>query len=104
MRLSISQTAIKGGDLGWLSENTISKNFKSIILETSVGSLSKAILLKDGILIFKVWDKRKIEEKINLEELKNEIVSNEKTKQLNMYSKTHYDNLKRSIAIKLFNE
>ena len=104
MRLSISQTAIKGGDLGWLSENRISKNFKSIILNTSVGNLSKAILLKDGILIFKVRDKRKIEEKINLEELKNEIVNNEKTKQLNMYSKSHYDNLKRSIAIKFFDE
>ena len=104
MRLSISQTAIKGGDLGWLSENRISKNFKSIIFNTSVGNLSKPILLKDGILIFKVRDKRKIEEKINLEELKNEIVNNEKTKQLNMYSKTHYDNLKRSIAIKFFDE
>ena len=104
MRLSISQTAIKGGDLGWLSENRISKNFKSIIFNTSVGNLSRPILLKDGILIFKVRDKRKIEEKINLEELKNEIVNNEKTKQLNMYSKTHYDNLKRSIAIKFFDE
>ena len=102
MRLSISQTAIKGGDLGWLSENRISKNFKSIIFNTSVGNLSKPILLKDGILIFKVRDKRKMEEKIDLEELKNEIVNNEKTKQLNMYSKTHYDNLRRSIAIKFF--
>ena len=104
MRLSISQTAIKGGDLGWLSENRISKNFKSIIFNTSVGNLSMPILLKDGILIFKVRDKRKIEEKINLEELKNEIVNNEKTKQLNMYSKTHYVNLRRSIAIKFFDE
>ena len=104
MNLSISQTAIKGGDLGWLSENRISKNFKSIIFNTSVGNLSKPILLKDGILIFKVRDKRKIEEKINLEELKNEIVNNEKAKQLNMYSKTHYVNLRRSIAIKFFDE
>ena len=94
--------SIKGGDLGWLSENRISKNFKSIIFNTSVGNLSMPILLKDGILIFKVRDKRKIEEKIDLEELKNEIVNNEKTKQLNMYSKTHYDNLRRSIAIKFF--
>jgi len=30
MKLSISKTAINGGDLGWLSENKISKNFKSI--------------------------------------------------------------------------
>ena len=104
MKLSISKTAIKGGDLGWLNENKISKNFKSIIFNTPVGGLSKPILLKDGILIFKVRDKRKIKEEINLEELKNQIVNNEKTKMLNNYSNTHYGNLRKSIAVKFFNE
>ena len=60
MNLSISQTAVKGGDLGWLNENEISKKFKSIIFNTPVGSLSKPILLNEGILFFKVRDKRKI--------------------------------------------
>ena len=104
MNLSISQSAKKSGDLGWLNENKISKKFKSIIFNTPVGSLSKPILLKDGILIFKVRDKRKIKNKINLEELKNQLLIAEKTKILNMYSKTHYDNLKRSTPIKFFNE
>jgi len=104
IRLSISQSAIKGGDLGWLNENQIGKNFKSVIFNTQVGSLSPPIFLKDGILIFKVRDKRKIEEKIDLEELKNQLVNNEKTKMLNMYSSSHYDNLRRSIAIKIFDE
>ena len=104
MKLSISKSAIKGGDLGWLSENKIAKQFKTIILETPVGSLSKAIILKDGILIFKIRDKRETKEKINLEELKNQIVNDEKTKQLNMYSNSHYDNLRRSIAVKFFDE
>lgn len=104
MNLSISQTAIKGGDLGWLNENQISKKFRSIIFSTPIGSLSEPILLKEGILIFKVRDKRKIKNKINLEELKNQLVNSEKTKVLNMYSMSHYDNLKRSIPIRYFNE
>ena len=104
MRSSISQTSIKGGDLGWLSENRISKNFKSIIFNTSVGNLSKPILLKDGILIFKVRDKRIVEKEINLVELKNKLVESEKQKILNMYSMSHYDNLRRSISIKFFDE
>ncbi len=104
INLSISQSAKKSGDLGWLNESKISKKFKSIIFNTPVGSLSKPILLKDGILIFKVRDKRKIKNKINLEELKNQLLIAEKTKILNMYSKTHYDNLKRSTPIKFFNE
>ena len=104
IRLSISQSAIKGGDLGWLNENQISKNFKSVIFNTPAGSLSPPIFLKDGILIFKVRDKRKIEEKIDLEELKNQLVNTEKTKMLNMYSSSHYDSLRRSITIKFFDE
>ena len=104
MNLSISQSAKKSGDLGWLNESKISKKFKSIISNTPVGSLSEPILLKDGILIFKVRDKRKIKTKINLEELKNQLVISEKTKILNMYSKSHYDDLKRSTPIKFFNE
>ncbi len=102
MRLSISQTAIKGGDLGWLSENRISKNFKSIIFNTSVGNLSKPILLKDGILIFKVRDKRKVKRNLNIEEVKNKLVNSEKTKILNMHSISHYSNLRRSITVKFF--
>jgi parvulin-like peptidyl-prolyl isomerase len=104
MNLSISQSAKKSGDLGWLNENKISKEFKSIIFNTPVGSLSKPILLKDGILIFKIRDKRKIKNKINLEELKNQLVISEKTKILNMHSKSHYDNLRRSTPLKFFNE
>jgi len=104
MHLSISQSAKKNGDLGWLNESKISKKFKSIISNTPVGGLSKPILLKNGILIFKVRDKRKIKSEINLEELKNQLVILEKTKILNMYSKSHYDNLKRSTPIKFFNE
>ena len=104
MHLSISQSAKKSGDLGWLNESKISKKFKSIISNTPVGGLSKPILLKNGILIFKVRDKRKIKNEINLEELKNQLVISEKTKILNMYSKSHYDDLKRSTPIKFFNE
>ena len=75
MNLSISQTAIKGGDLGWLNENEISKKFRSKIFNTPIGNLSEPILLNEGILIFKIRDKRKIEKKMDLEELKDQLVN-----------------------------
>ena len=104
MKLSISESAVSGGDLGWLNENKLAKKFRSILSNTPVGGLSKAILLNENILIFKVRDKRIIEKEINLEELKNQLVESEKTKMLNMYSRSHYDNLRRLISIKFFNE
>ena len=52
-KLSISESSINSGDLGWLNENIISEKIKSAIASTSVGSLSEPILLDDAILIFK---------------------------------------------------
>jgi len=104
MNLSIAQTAINGGDLGWLSENKINSNFLNIITKTPVGELTPPIRLKDGILIFKIREKRKQEKEKNLEKLKNQLVNIEKTKMLNMYSESHYDNLRRSVQLRFFNE
>ncbi len=104
MNLSISETSIKGGNLGWVSENEISNKFKSIISNTPVGAISDEILLPEGILIFKVKDKRKIKRTLNLEEEKNQLVQSEKNKILSMYSLSHYDKLRRSISIKIYNE
>jgi len=96
---SISETAIKGGDLGWLNEKSISKQFKNNIANTLVGKISKPILLPQGILFFKVRDKRKVAKYVNLEDAKNQLVRAEKNKILNMYSLSHYDNLRRTISI-----
>ena len=49
-------------------------------------------------------DKRKIEKQINLEDLKNQLVESEKTKMLNIYSRQHYENLKRIVSVKFFDE
>ena len=100
--LSISESALKGGDLGWINENIISEKIKSALLETPVGNLSSPIILENGILIFKLRDKRKIKENISLEEIKNELITVEKSKILNMHSMSHYDKVRRSISIKFF--
>ena len=99
MNSSISETAIKGGDLGWVNENSISKKFRAKIINTPIGELSEPILLPEGILIFKVRNKRKTKTK-NVEDVKKQLLNYEKTKMLKMYSLTHYDNLRRSIPVK----
>ncbi len=104
MSLSISQSAENGGDLGWINENEISKKFRSKIVNTQTGNLSEPILLEEGVLIFKVRDRRKIENKLSLEELKDQLVVSEKNKILNMYAMSHYDSLRRSISVNFIND
>ena len=101
-KLSISKTGEKGGDLGWLNENVILEKYLSEIVKTQVGKISEPIIVPDGILIFKIRDKRNI--KRNLEEEKNKLVNAEKTKILKMHASSHYDKLKRSVSIKFLNE
>ena len=100
--LSISDSATRSGDLGWINENIISKKLLSTIANTPVGNISKPILLPNAILIFKIRDKRKMEKNINLEETKNVLINSEKERILNMHSSSHYNNLRRSISIKFF--
>ena len=96
---SISETAIKGGDLGWINENTIAKEFREKIVKTSIGKISEPIFLPQGILFFKIRDKRTLKKFISLEDTKNQLVGSKKMKILNMYSLSHYDKLIRSISI-----
>lgn len=100
--LSISDTAVKGGDLGWLSENEISNEVKLKLAKTKINGLSEPLVIPQGIIIFKVRDKKKIEKKVDLENLKNQLVNREKSKMLEMYSRSLYDSIRRSTPIKFF--
>tara|TARA_B100000745_G_C20128895_1_gene386783 strand:+ start:138 stop:1076 length:939 start_codon:yes stop_codon:yes gene_type:complete len=98
--ISISESALKGGDLGWINENIISENIRSKLVETPIGNISSPIILPNGVLIFKLRDKRKIDNNISLEEIKNKLINAEKTRILNMHAISHYDKVLRSISIK----
>ena len=102
MDISISETAIKGGNLGWVNENIISEQFKSKIINTPVGSVSDPILLSEGILLFKVNNKRESKKFKNLEDAKQQLIEAEKTKILKMHSLSHFDNLRRSVTINYY--
>ena len=99
---SISESSINGGDLGWLKENVISKNLKSKIINLPLGEVSDPILLPNGILFLKVRDKKFTKINLDIESAKDELVSIEKNKILNIYSLTHYDKLRRSVSVKFF--
>ena len=102
MNLSIASTALQGGNLDWVSENAISKKFKSKIINTPIGSISEPIFLPEGILFLKVRDKRKLKQFVSLEDAKNQLVKAEKTKILRMHALSLYENLRKSISINYY--
>ena len=102
MAVSISETSVSGGNLGWVSENSISEELKSKIAMTPIGNISEPIFLQEGILFFTVRDKRISNESRDLEEEKNRLVNAEKAKILRMHSLSHYDNVRRTISIRYY--
>jgi len=100
--VSISESSLTGGDLGWLKESSISEKIKSTIINTQIGELSDPIILPEGILFFKIRDKRKIDHNLSLDEKKETLVRIQKIKILNMYSLSHYDKVRRTVQITFF--
>ena len=54
LKLSISESALEGGDIGWIDENILPKSLKTEMERINVGDISQAIVLPEGILIFKI--------------------------------------------------
>ena len=100
INFSISESSNRGGDMGWVSENMMTKSFRSKVANTPIGKISDPIMLQEGIMLFKVRDKR--EQEITLEQAKEELVKAEKSKVLNMYAISHYDKLRRSVTINYY--
>tara|TARA_B110000438_G_C15741980_1_gene618897 strand:- start:251 stop:1192 length:942 start_codon:yes stop_codon:yes gene_type:complete len=101
---SLSESAMDGGDLGWLNENVISEKIKNVIQQTPIGEITEPILLSDGLLFFKIRNKREKSSELSLEEIKNQLINSEKNKILNMYALSHYDKVRRSVAVNFYND
>jgi peptidyl-prolyl cis-trans isomerase D len=70
---SDSNTASKGGDLGWIQRDTIDESLERILSSMKTGELSKVLKGRDGFYIFKIEES--IEEKQrSFEEVKDQIL------------------------------
>ncbi len=71
-QFSESDTAPKGGDLGWIQGGTTDESLEKILLSMKAGQLSSVMKGRDGFYIFKVEEA--VEEKLKpLEEAKDQI-------------------------------
>ncbi|WP_023648172.1 peptidylprolyl isomerase [Candidatus Pelagibacter ubique] len=96
---SISETSKTGGNLGWVSENSINKNILSNISKIKIGEFTNPILIPGGFLILKVKDIKEIEKKINMEKEFNLRIASMQNQQLNQYSNIYYKKIKKDILI-----
>ena len=94
---SASQSAKMGGDIGWINENSLNSKIKENIKYLQIGEISNPIVLSTGILLLKVIDRKSSNIEINLEAEFKKAISYERNRQLNQYSKIHYNKVKKNL-------
>ncbi len=98
-KFSISNSAIKGGEIGWIKETLLSENLIKILGEMKKNDVSKYIKYPNGYLILKINDKREMKQVIDVNKELNEMTNFEKNRQLNQFSLLFFKKLKQNIII-----
>ena len=96
---SISDTANKGGNLGWISESILSEQIYKKIKKLKVGEHTKPILVPGGFLILKLLDFKEVNKEFNIENEVKKIVKEKTNQQLNRFSNIYFNKVKKDIVI-----
>ena len=96
---SISDTASKGGQLGWVKETIMSSKIKKIIKKIKIGNYSKPIVVPGGFLILSIEDIREVENDFDLNTEINKIIKEKTNEQLNQFSNIYFKKIKKDVAI-----
>ena len=100
LKFSISSTASKNGDLGWVNANLLSKKIYNIIIKMKPGEISEPIKTQNSILFLKLDSvKNSRTEDINIPELKKKLIDKKKNELFNLYSRSHLSKLKNTSLI-----
>ncbi|MDC1281888.1 peptidylprolyl isomerase [Pelagibacteraceae bacterium] len=96
---SISDSANKGGKLGWVSESVLTKQIYEKIKDLEIEEHTKPILVPGGFLILKVLDARKVMKKFDIDKEVKKIVKEKTNQQLNRFSNIYFNKVKKDIVI-----
>ena len=96
---SISDTANKGGKLGWVNETIMSSRIKNKLKKIEIGNYTKPIVIPGGFLILKIDDIREVESNSDLDNEINKIVNKKTNEQLNQFSNIYFNKIKKDILI-----
>lgn len=96
---SISDTAVNGGDLGWIEERSLNPKIKDKILNLNVGDFTNPIVIPGGFLVLKINEIKIEKKKYDVEKKINELIRISTNQQLNRLSNIYYDKVKKEIKI-----
>ena len=99
---SISNTANKGGKLGWVKESILSKKIFNELKKLKIGEHTNPILVPGGFLILKLIDLRQVKKDFDLDKEIKKIVDEKTNQQLNRFSNIYFNKVKKDTTINEF--
>jgi len=96
---SISDTANKGGKLGWVKETILNLKIKENIKKVKINEHTKPIVIPGGFLVLKIEGIREVENDFDLNTEITKIVRKKTNEQLNQFSNIYYNKVKKDILI-----
>ena len=96
---SISETSTTGGNIGWVSENSINKKILKEITKIDINDVTKPLVIPGGYLILRLNEKRIGKINIELEEELKKIIQIKTNEQLNQFSNIFLNKVKKDIVI-----
>ena len=95
---SFSKSSKSGGDIGWISENSLNNKISEKIKYLKIGEISKPIILPNGVLLLKINDIKTSVLKIDIDAELGKALRYEQNRQLNQYSNIYYNKIKKDIG------
>ena len=99
---SISNTANKGGKLGWVKESILSKNIFNELKKLKIGEHTNPILVPGGFLILKLINLRQVSKDFDLNEEVKKIINEKTNQQLNRFSNIYFNKIQKDVKINEF--
>ena len=94
---SISESSQIGGDIGWISENSLNDTIRKNVNILKIGDITKPIILSNGIMLLKLIDVKSSEIAIDIENEFKRAINFERNRQLNQYSKIYFNKVKKNL-------
>jgi len=97
---SISETASRGGKIGWIDKNSLNKLLANKLSKLNIGDYTDPILTPSGYLIVKLENKK--DNEVSEEDIEKKIerlVKIKTNQQLNQFSNIYLNKLKKDVVI-----
>ena len=86
--------------IGWFNEKSLSKKYVGELKKIKNGEITNPIQSGESLIILKINNLKTIKNKdIDIEKLKEKIVTRKKDEKLNLFSRSHYSSVESSILV-----